>query len=71
MIKKTVYICEKCGKEHKTKKECLKCEKSHNEEVRQAIYTPCYYYDDEHDARYHYIVSFLFEDGKRMYYKRS
>lgn len=26
----TMYVCEKCNKEFRNKKDCVKCEKSHN-----------------------------------------
>ena len=29
MITKTTYICEKCGKEHKSEKAAFECEKCH------------------------------------------
>lgn len=71
MIKKTVYVCEKCGKSYYNKLECSRCEKSHEEELRHKIYSSCYHYSDEYDLNYPFAITVMFEDGKIINYKRG
>ena len=62
-----VYVCERCGTQYKDKKECQKCEDSHQialgiHDMRFHAYNGSYGYPDKVEVR--------MSDGSMVWYHR-
>ncbi len=64
MREQTVYVCEFCAKEYKSKNDCQRCKDKHKriEEIGNLYYEAC--------AEYPHHISVRFSDGRTLPFER-